>query len=660
MNQLTLTRLSLKNFKGVRNFVVEMDGQNVRIFGDNATGKTTLFDSFIYLLFDKDSQNKKDFAIKTLVEGKELHGLEHEVEATFDFNGKSLTLRKVYAEKWTKKRGSATAEFSGHTTDYYVDGVPSKKNEYMAKVDSIIKEDIFKLLTSPSYFNEQVKWQDRRKTLLDICGDITTDEVISSNNELYRLNEILNGRSIEDHRKIIAARRTEINKELEKIPVRIDEIERSLPTLDGIEKQTLEAEIVQLNNDIDEKMTLVNNIRNGSAISAKQKAIQEIEISMLQIKQEHQQNSNDKVYSLKARIQEENSNATILQSKIDSVKQRKQMNAYNVKDLNDSRERLLKEWHEVNERVFTYESDCSCPTCGQSLPEVQVQSAKDKALAEFNKTKSERLEIIQKKGKQTKEKLDELKNANEQFDKEIEKIEGQLKEKKELVLKLKADLSTAESSIVDIMDNPSYSDKIAEKQKIETEIRELKEASEQSIQSIYGEVAELKMKRDQLQGELGKFIVADQSQKRIDELKAQERVLGAEFEKLEGELYLTEEFIRTKVNLLEERINSKFKYVTFQLFDQQINGGLTETCQTLFNGVPYDKGLNNAARINSGLDIINTLSEHYGFSAPIFVDNAEAVTKLIDTKSQVISLVVSEMDKALRVEQIESKLGEAV
>jgi hypothetical protein len=213
---------------------------------------------------------------------------------------------------------------------------------------------------------------------------------------------------------------------------------------------------------------------------------------------------------------------------------------------------------------------------------------------------------------------------------------------------------------VDIMDNPSYSDKIAEKQKIETEIRELKEASEQSIQSIYGEVAELKMKRDQLQGELGKFIVADQSQKRIDELKAQERVLGAEFEKLEGELYLTEEFIRTKVNLLEERINSKFKYVTFQLFDQQINGGLTETCQTLFNGVPYDKGLNNAARINSGLDIINTLSEHYGFSAPIFVDNAEAVTKLIDTKSQVISLVVSEMDKALRVEQIESKLGEAV
>ncbi len=660
MSKLTLNRLSLTNFKGVRSFVIEMNGQNVRIFGDNATGKTTLFDSFIWLLFDKDSQNKKDFAIKTLVEGKELHGLEHEVEAAFNFNGKPLTLRKVYAEKWTKKRGSATAEFSGHTTDYFIDGVPAKKNEYSAKVDSIIKEDIFKLLTSPSYFNEQVKWQDRRKTLLDICGDITTDEVISSNNELYRLHEILNGRSIEDHRKVIAARRTDINKELDKIPVRIDEIQRSLPQLDGIEKQSLESEITRINGDIDEKMTLVNNIRNGSAISAKQKETQEIEIAMLQIKQEHQANSNDKVYSLKARIQEENSNATILQSKIDSIKQRKQMNAYNIKDLNDSRERLLKEWHEVNDRVFTHESDCECPTCGQSLPEEQVQAAKDKALADFNRTKSERLESVQKKGKQTKEKLDEFKNANEQFDKEIEKIEGQIKEKKELVTGLKSQLSTMESTIVDILDNPEYVAKMTEKNNIADEIRELREAADQSIQSIQFEVSELKVKRDQLQGELGKFAVADQSQKRIGELKVQERELATEFEKLEGELYLTEEFIRTKVNLLEEKINSKFKYARFKMFAEQINGGVTEVCETLYDGVPYSSGLNNAAKINVGLDIINTLSEHYGFSAPIFVDNAEAVTKLIDTKAQVISLVVSEQDKVLRVEQLENTFGEAV
>jgi DNA repair exonuclease SbcCD ATPase subunit len=657
LNKLTLTRLSVKNFKGIRSFELIINGQNSKVFGDNATGKTTLFDCFVWNLFDKDSNNKKDFSLKTLNnDGKELHGLEHEVETKFLFNGQPLTIRKVFTEKWTKKRGSATQEFTGHTTDYYIDGVPVQKKEYTQKIDSIVNEDIFKLLTSPSYFNEQVKWQDRRKTLLEICGDIADEEVISSDNSLAALPAILQGRSIENHRKVIAARRAEINKELDKIPVRIDEIQRSLPVVDDLNKQAIESEINRLNGEIDEKMTLVNNIRNGSAISAKQKEIQEIEIAMLQLKQDHQANSNEKVYSLRTRLQEEKSNASILQAKIESHKQRKQMNAYTIKDLIETTDRLRNEWQEVNKQEFHHEADCECPTCGQSLPEEQVQAAKDKALASFNKSKSDRLESIQKKGKQSKEKLDEVKNADVQIDNEIQRVEGQLSEKKEIVAKLQSQLSTVESTIVDILDNPEYVAKLQAKNKIVEEIRGLREAADQSIQSIYGEVAELKAKRDSLQGDLGKFVLADQSKKRIDELMGQERELAAEFEKLEGELYLTEEFIRTKVNLLEQKINSKFKYARFKLFDQQINGGLTEVCETLFDGVPYSSGLNNAAKINVGLDIINTLSDHYGFSAPIFIDNSEAVTKLIDTKAQTVCLVVSEQDKALRVEYQDNDL----
>jgi DNA repair exonuclease SbcCD ATPase subunit len=657
MNKLTLTRLSLKNFKGIRSFVIEMDGQNVKVFGDNATGKTTLFDSFVWLLFDKDSNNKKDFALKTLsADGKELHGLEHEVEASFDFNGQSLTLRKVFTEKWTKKRGSATSEFTGHTTDYYVDSVPVKKGEYAKQIESIVNEDIFKLLTSPSYFNEQVKWQDRRKTLLEICGDIADEEVIASDGSLSALPAILQGRSIENHRKIIAARRAEINKELDKIPVRIDEIQRNLPSIDELNKKAIEGEINRLNSEIDEKQTLINNIRNGSAISAKQKDIQEIEIAMLQLKQEHQINSNEKVYSLKTRLQEEKSNGGILLSKIDSLKHSKQMNAYTIKELSETTDRLRDEWQEVNKQVFLHETDCECPTCGQSLPEEQVQSAKDKALASFNKSKSDRLESIQKVGKRNKEKLDEVKKADVQIDNEVLKIESQLSEKKELVSKLQAQLATVEGTIVDILENPEYVAKLQAKNKIVEEIQELRNAADQSIQSIYGEVAELKAKRDSLQGDLGKFVLAVQSEKRIEELKNQERDLAAEFEKLEQELYLTEEFIRTKVNLLEEKINSKFKHARFKLFKQNINGGLEETCETLYQGIPYSSGLNNAARINVGLDIINTLSEHYEFSSTIFVDNAEAVTKLIDTKAQTVCLVVSEQDKQLRVEHIDDSL----
>ncbi len=645
----------------MKEFTLDARGENVRVFGDNATGKTTLFDAFIWLLFDKDSQNKKDFSIKTLDgSGKEIHGLEHEVEGTFLLNGKQLTLRKVYSEKWTKKRGSAQAEFTGHTTDYFIDGVPVKKKEYTDKVDSIVQEDIFKLLTSPSFFNEQLKWQERRKILLEICGDITDEEVIASEKSLAALPSILQGRTIENHRKVIAARRAEINKELEKIPVRIDEIQLNMPQLDGLDKAVLETEISRSNSEIDEKMTLISNIRNGNTISAKQKEIQEIEIELLNIKQQHEAGSKDELYKLKARIQEEESNLSILNSKLESLKNQKRFNDQNIQSIENRLEELRQEWHEINQQEFVHNDQCECPTCGQTLPEEKVTAAREKALAQFNLTKSKKLEDIQAKGKQGKEQKEQFISENEKLANEYEKLSNQIKEKQDLLNKLNNQLQIVESTIVDVTENPQYVGKLQEKQRLQKEIEELRISANEAIQSIQLEIADLKTKRDQLQADLGKFAVVAQSEKRIEELTLQERELAAEFEKLEQELFLTEEFIRTKVNLLEKKINSRFKYARFKLFETQINGGLSEVCETLYNGVPYSSGLNNAARINVGLDIINTLSEHYGFKAPIFVDNAEAVTKLIDVDSQVISLVVSEKDKQLRIEFPEKQMKEAI
>ena len=199
---MKLNRLVLRNFKGIREFTLDAQGGNVDVFGDNATGKTTLFDAFTWLLFDKDSSNKKDFSIKTLDKsGAEQHGLEHEVEATLDIDGQEITLRKVYKEKWTKKRGSAQADFTGHTTDYYIDSVPVKKSEYEARIAEIADEGVFKLLTSPTYFNEQLHWEKRRQILLEVCGDLTDEEVISSNKALAELPKILGNHSLEDYQE---------------------------------------------------------------------------------------------------------------------------------------------------------------------------------------------------------------------------------------------------------------------------------------------------------------------------------------------------------------------------------------------------------------------------------------------------------------------------
>ncbi|AGK52004.1 AAA family ATPase [Bacillus sp. 1NLA3E] len=660
VKQLRLLSLELNKFKGVPSFLLDARGENAKVYGDNATGKTTLFDAFMWLLFDKDSQNKKDFSIKTLVDGKEVHMMQHEVEGVFLLNGRKLTLKKVFAEKWTKKRGSITQEFTGHTTDYFVDGVPSKLKEYKTLVDSIVNENIFKLLTSPSYFNEQVKWQDKRKTLLEICGDISDEEVIASESSLSKLPAILQGKSIENHRKIIAARRTEINKEIEKIPVRIDEIKRNLPELDGLDKSELETGINQMNDEIDGKMTQIISIKNGNAITERQKAIQEIEMELLNIKRDHDSDSKDLVYQKKARIQEEQSNISLLKSKLNQVKNNKRYNDENIKNIENQLVQLRQEWTEVNNQEFSHADKCECPACGQSLPEQQVQEARDKALAQFNLSKAKKLEGISEKGKQGSERKQEFIQNNEKLTVEYDKLNGQISDKQTALEKLQEQLNQLEGNIIDINENPVYVAKLKEKSQINAEISDLRSMSDQAIQDIQSEIISLKLKREELQKDAGKFALADQSNNRIEELKQQERKLSAEFEKLEQELYLTEEFIRTKVNLLESKINSRFKYARFNLFKTNINGGLEEVCETAFNGVPYSSGLNNAAKINIGLDIINTLSEHYGFTAPIFIDNSEAVTKLIDTKSQTISLVVSEADKVLRVEHEGNIVREAV
>ena len=141
---------------------------------------------------------------------------------------------------------------------------------------------------------------------------------------------------------------------------------------------------------------------------------------------------------------------------------------------------------------------------------------------------------------------------------------------------------------------------------------------------------------------------------RIEELEKKERELAVKYEQLQKGLYLCEQFVKAKTKLLDEKINSRFKTLRFRLFIEQQNGGITDDCEALIpckNGLVPFKSANNAARINAGLELIDTLANYYGVELPVFIDNAESVTKLQHTKAQVIRLVVSESDKTLRFER---------
>lgn len=65
MKKIKLLSMHIQNFKGCKDRKIEF-GDKTRIFGANATGKTTVFDSFTWLLFGKDSLGSTDFDVRPL------------------------------------------------------------------------------------------------------------------------------------------------------------------------------------------------------------------------------------------------------------------------------------------------------------------------------------------------------------------------------------------------------------------------------------------------------------------------------------------------------------------------------------------------------------------------------------------------------------------
>jgi DNA repair exonuclease SbcCD ATPase subunit len=660
MKKFELLNLRLNNFKGVKDFELNAEGKDLTILGDNQTGKTTLFDGFIWLLFGKDSMNKSNFEIKTLDEtGKvKQHGINHEVEGTFRIDDNTFSLKRTYSETWTKKKGSAKESFTGHSTEYSIDGVPVRKKDYNDRVNEIVSEDIFKLLTNPSYFNQQLGWKERRDILLSISGDVTDEEVAakSENKDLAKFVEQLNGRNVEDHKKVIRSKQKEVNDELDRIPVRIDEIQLSLPDTNGLDQSALTKKIETINQDIEEKKEIITNIRNGGEVSNKRKELSDIELQIATVKNEHDQEGKQDIFRSKASIQENESNFSLLESKVKSLTDKLQGYDDQEKEINQELQTLRSEWSEINAEVFEHDQeDCTCPTCKQDLPSDQVEQARAKAEEDFNRSKAKRLEAIQAKGKTKGDKIESIKADRKKSETEKAKLQDEIDKTTKKVEKQKKDLEALENTVTDITENQKYVALLKEKEKIKNAIEQLKESVTESIDPINQEITELEIQKKEVQDDLNKFDIASKSSKRLDELDQQEKQLSEKYEELEKELFLSEAFTREKVNLLEEKINSKFKYATFKLFEDQLNGGLKETCETLYEGIPYNNGLNNASRINVGLDIINTLNDYYEVYAPIFIDNAEAVTQLIKTESQSISLVVSDQHSQLEVQAQDSK-----
>lgn len=659
--QIKIISLTLLNFKGIRALTVNFDNVT-NISGRNRLGKTTIKDAFLWLFFGKDSTDRKDFAIKTLDKNNEpYHRLDHEVTGVLEVDGDRVTIRRLLQEDWVAKRGSKDKEFKGHTTSYYWNDVPMKLEQYQAKIGEILEENVFKLLTNTDYFNS-LTWQERRKVLINIAGTITNDMILDkimtpANKENFTtlINALNSKKTIEEYTREIAAAKKKIKEEMEDIPGRIDEANRSLPDpvdYDGIQvlldaaKHGLQEIEGQLMNKTQAQRQ--HQVQITEWLREVQKLNQDKETIKVNVTNATRQMGVTRM----AEINELRLKEKSLENELNLLTRDYTNETAKLVRLKEQKEQVGQQWDKVNAEQLEYnDAEFKCPACKRDLEAGTVATKKDELQKNFNQDKSRRLQELTTKGQglaieitTTETATANLKATGEGKRAELNLLTTQISGLQEAHnRKIQEELEAINSAIA------NHPDMIKMDQRID-ELNQLIDApTDQADNSTLLQTkAELANK---ISGYTTQLATKEQRQKtldRIQELTDRESALGSELANQEGIEFAIEQFTKAKMDELEARINSRFKMVQFKLFKKQINQGEVECCETLIDGVPFQDA-NTASRINAGIDIINTLSEHYQVNAPVFVDNAESVNTLIPLNSQLIRLVVS-LDEKLKIE----------
>lgn len=649
MKQIVIRQLTLLNFKGIRNLTVDFDEHETNIYGANGTGKTTIFDAFTWLLFGKDSHDRKDFNIKTLDESnKPIERIPHEVSACIEVGGEEITLKKCYNENWTKKRGSAVETFNGHSVECYYNDVPCSVTEYARKVAEICDEQVFKLITNPMYFTAQEK--DYQRTMLfRLAGDVTNDDVLMQHPEFSDLVAMLSGKTLEELKKELASKKRKIKDATDTIPARIDERKRDMP--EEQDWARLEADIKQ---GEDELAAIEAQLTDRSkAYEEVTKSKQETARLLSEAKSKlsaREYELKDKLLSDYRQAQREHETAVSRVSQLNNDRHYKKISLQRAEkelaDLQAKRESLLSDWRSIKAETFSVdENNFVCPTCHRPLEADDIEAKRSKMEADFNANISRKLEHNKVCGM-------EVKAAIEAKQAEIEAVKNDIFKIDEEIERVKSGKAyNEEPAMPDI--TPAIN---ADKATIElrNKITDLQNQLDEEVKAP--DTSDLKSQKLIVEGRINadRVFLADRDRinannKRIAELEKEYSESQAQLAELEGVEYNIQQFSKARIEQVESCINGMFNIVRFKMFEQQINGGEIETCEATVNGVPYSD-LNDAAKVNAGLDIINAICRANGITAPIFIDNRESVSEIVPVLAQIVNLVVDSNCKRLKID----------
>ena len=648
MKTIKIKSMRFVNFKGLRDFSIEFNDDVTRVLGRNGSGKTTIFDGFTWLLFGKDSEDRQSFNIKTLDEsGVAIPQIPHEVSAVISVNGTDITLRRVYAEKWVKRRGTVSAEFTGHTEERYYNDVPCSMKEYNDKIAELCSEQVFKFITNPTYFSRQ-KTDVQRAMLIRMAGGISDDDIAAGNDDFTTLLAQLTGKTLDEYKREVAVKRSKLKAEIETLPDRIDERKRDVPEAEDwsaieseikkltSEKFEIDAEIadaaVAMRKASDARMAVIAELNNVRS----QKMRREYEVKEVALAAWRKRKSERQ--ALLASIDNDSREITRLQ-------QQQSSNANTLHRLLNEREQLVEEYRAIKaETLEISESEFVCPTCHRRYEIDEIESKQQEITEAFNSRRAKRLEENKRKGLAVRSQIDTLNEQQQMIEDKITQLQAAIVKSKQQPLYTES--FDVEPDTHDAIASDSEYIALCER---ETSLQEQSNSTlqEQSNSTLQEQSNVLADKIAELRVRLSKRDIIERNDKRIAELEEQLKTQNAELARLEGIEFTIAEFSKARINAVEQRINSMFKIVRFKMFAKQINGGEVETCEATVNGVPYNNGLNNAMRIIAGLDIINAICKFEGVCAPIFIDNAESVNEIL------ICLVVTD-DEQLTIDNKKS------
>lgn len=627
---MKLLNMKLENFQGIESFEMNPDGKSTDVYGQNGTGKTTLYNAYHWLLFNRPGTDEKNYSPRT--EGST--GKNHSVEITFEHDSKQINLKK-----------SLHMTGKSSKTEYFVDELKVKQKDYEKFLSDICQPESMKLLTKDDAFLANTPVQDRRNALFEKFGGVDADAVIQSDKKLEKLPEILNGKEVTTYIKIAKDKIKTLKKESDSIPARIEEIRHNLPILDGT-KEDYEKKL----QDLKEKQKELNaklNAGQDERAAEIRKRIAELEAQKSQEEVAYQTGTIAEVNRINAEIGKLQKQRNEHRSELYRLKGERDRLLADIEQMQKDRKALVAKWQEENAREFS--TDGKCPYCGQDLPVEKIEEAR-KA---FNVEKSNRLEEISKSGAKVSKKV-------------IAEMQEDVSKHEETIACTEERIKAIDREIVIRQDKnshiPAFSDTEKCKElteRIEEQKEKLQEVScseNANSSEITEQILEPEKEYEATVEKIVSFNAIEESKQRIKELEELEKKAVAESEEYEYGVYLCKLFNRKKAELMEEKINSSFENLKFRLFRELANGEIEDDCEALVNckegWIPYSKA-NHAAKVRAGLEMIEALSKYFGVSFPVWIDNAESITsKFPETSYQQIRLFAKEGEEELRCEYV--------